>query len=211
MKYIIMCGGPHVIYSNNPRPLRVMFGETLVERTIRLLRKHGVQDIAISSNDERFEGLGVPVLHHTNCSGEEYHWLHCFYPTKYPVCYLMGDVFYSPAAIRTIVSKHTSDVEFFGSAPPYSGHYIKPHSEPFAFKVVDTERFWKCIREALDLESKHFFYRGAAISWELWQVLRGTPINEIIVNYNVINDFTVDVDNDEQAKALEREIRLICI
>ena len=204
MKYIIMCGG---LRQKNPRQLRVMFGETLVERTIRLLRKNGVEDIAISSNDERFEGLGVPVLHHENCL----HWLHCFYPTTYPVCYMYGDVFYSPAAIRTIVSKQTSDVEFFASAPPFSGHYIKPHAEPFAFKVVDTERFWKCIRSALYLESKHFFHRGKAVSWELWQVLRGTPINEIIVNYNVINDFTVDVDNDEQARALEREIRLICL
>ena len=99
-----MCGGPHVIYSTNPKPLRVIFNETIVGRTIRLLRKYGAKDIAISSTDDRFEQFGVPVLRHENCTGKkQYHWLHCFYPTKEPVCYLYGDVFYSPRAIYSII------------------------------------------------------------------------------------------------------------
>ena len=66
MKYIIMCGGPRVVDQKIPNPLRVVKGEKLVERTIRLLREYGVEDIAISSDDKRLEGYGVPVLVHDN-------------------------------------------------------------------------------------------------------------------------------------------------
>ena len=47
---IIMCGG---VYDNFkiPKPLSVINGETLLERTIRLLKENGIEDILISSND----------------------------------------------------------------------------------------------------------------------------------------------------------------
>ena len=65
MDYIIMCGGD-TLYENPPRPLRKVNGEILVARTIRLLYENGVEDIAISSTDERFDGFGVPRLIHEN-------------------------------------------------------------------------------------------------------------------------------------------------
>ena len=56
MKYIIMCGGPR-----SYKPLRVINNETIVERTIRLLRENGITDIAISTNDDRYQ-LDIPIL-----------------------------------------------------------------------------------------------------------------------------------------------------
>ena len=64
-KYIIMCGGNYQIWKE-PRQLTKINNEPIVVRTIRLLREAGVEDIAISSNDSRFEGLGVPVLKSEN-------------------------------------------------------------------------------------------------------------------------------------------------
>ena len=131
MKYIIMCGGDYPSWES-PRQLLEINGEPIVVRTIRLLRENGIDDIAISSNDPRFEGLGVPVLHHENgykswdynvCEGT---WCDAFYPTDEPVCYLHGDVVFSPEAIRTIVEADTDDIIFFGSAPPFPRSWYTP-------------------------------------------------------------------------------------
>lgn len=212
MKYIIMCGGPRVVKQEIPNPLRSIFGQTLIERTIALLRRYHVTDIAISSDTDKFDHLGVPVLHHDNYvrrRRKKYHWVNAFYKTKDPVCYLMGDVFYSRYAIATIVGTKTDDIEFFASAAPFAGHYTKHHAEPFALKVQDIDRFWKCVEKTKRLESAGKF-RREALAWELWQVIKGTPLNEIKTNYTVINDYTVDLHDDDEQRALERELRFIC-
>ena len=110
VKYIIMCGGK---YGDTPKQLLTVMGERIVERTIRLLRAYGVKDIAISSNDPRFEGLGVPVLKHENdyeYGKNENKWLKAFYPALVPTCYIFGDVYFSEEAIKTIVQTETESV-----------------------------------------------------------------------------------------------------
>ena len=198
MKYIIMCGGPRSF-----KPLYKVGKESIVERTIRLLRKNGINDIAISTNDEKYDVLDVPILHHENSlKWADFYWMNCFYPMEAPVCYIFGDVFFSPEAIRTIVETPTDDIEFFASAPPYSEDYPKRWAEPFAFKVENTRRFFECIDRVRALDAKHLFARHP-ISWELWQVIKKTPLNRInYENYTVINDYTVDIDTPEQAEKL---------
>lgn len=194
MKYIIMCGGQYPQWET-PRHLLELRGETIVERTIRLLRENGVTDIAISSNLPHFEGLGVPVLNHQNnyVCGKGGDWADAFYPIDEPACYIFGDVIFSPAAIKTIVDTQTDDVEFFASAPPFAPVYPKKYAEPFAFKVVDIEHFWSSIRLMKELHQAHRIKRG--IAWELWQVIKNTTLNRIdYTNYTVINDYTCDVD-----------------
>ena len=208
MKYIVMCGGTYAKWQT-PKHLVKIHGEPLVARTIRLLRENGVNDIAISSNDERFEQFGVPVLHHIN----PYHlpdgsdavtpWLDAFYPTFEPVCYLMGDVVFSPEAIKTIVETDTDDIQFFASAPPFASNYCKPWAEPFGFKVVDTKMFFRAIKETKEYEKQGCFYRQP-VSWELWQVIKGTELAKIdYTNYCVINDYTCDIDVPEDIKLFE--------
>lgn len=204
MKYIIMCGGTTKCrFSNLPKPMNVVNGESLVARTIRLLRENNIEDIAISSNDDRFEVYDVPVLHHTNydMSDKRFKWLYAFYPMTSPVCYLLGDVFYSPQAIETIVNTDTDDIDFFASAKPFSPLYCKCYEEPFAFKVVNTDKFFSCIDTTLQYHKEGKFIRHP-ISWELWQVIKNTPLNEIVYNYIAINDYTVDVDTDGIVKWL---------
>lgn len=196
MKYIIMCGGPR-----SEKPLRVIYNESLIQRTTRLLKENGITDIVISSNNEDYNNLGFPVLHHDNSiTWDGFYWLKAFYPMRDPVCYIYGDVFFSPEAIRTIVETQTDDIEFFASSPPFSNEYPKKWAEPFAFKVQNVERFFKCIDRVVQLDRWQQFQRHP-ISWELWQVIKGTPINKIIyTNYTAINDYTVDIDNDEHAQ-----------
>lgn len=205
MEFIIMAGtnyNPTGVTFEMPRQLAKIKGECLIERTIRLLREQGVTDIAISSENPIFEQFGVPVLKHNNTPDS---WLNAFYPTDEPVCYLYGDVCYSPNAIKTIVETQTDDIEFFASAPPFAENYIKNHAEPLGYKVVNTEHFKQAIAETKDLFRKGILKRE--ISWELWQVIKKTPLNTIIyTNYTAINDYSVDIDTPRELMKIEKYV-----
>ena len=92
MRYIIMCGGDYSEW-DTPKQLLEVMGEPIVGRTIRLLRENGIEDIAISSNNEVFEQFGLPVLRHENyyCTlgynTSDGQWCNCFYPTDEPTTF----------------------------------------------------------------------------------------------------------------------------
>lgn len=206
MKYIIMCGGRYDGWEI-PRQMLEIRGEPVVARTIRLLRENGAEDIAISTQDERFKQFGVPLLSHENnfigYKGGTGSWVEGFYPTNGPACYILGDVVFSPEAIRTIVTVPVVSIQFFASSPPFSDKYIKPYAEPFAFKVMDQQRFRAAIDFVMANEGTGLFHRRP-IAWELWQVINGEDVNHInFKNYIAINDYTCDIDKKEDARKIE--------
>lgn len=197
MKYILLCGGKYTNWET-PRQLTQLGPERLIERTIRLLRECGAEDIAISTNHPAFDELGVEIIHHSNpfvSDGDnriEGHWVDAFPLRSEPTCYIFGDVVFSKRAIQTIVETETDDIEFFASAPPFALNYFKRYAEPFAFKVTDTNHFRAAISEVKQNISK---FNREPIAWELWQVIKGTEYNVIdFNNYIKINDFTCDID-----------------
>lgn len=202
-----MCGGTYRDWET-PRQLLPIRGEPIVGRTIRLLREAGVPDIAISAQDPRFEDFGVPVLRHDNpmvVSGGRVSgcWARAFYPTEDPACYLMGDVVFSPAAVKTIVNTPADGIRFFASVPPFSVLYPKPWAEPFAFKVEDQARFRRAI-EYVEANVSTGIFRRDPIAWELWQVIIGGYVNRIDYgSVTPINDYTCDVDRPEDAGRME--------
>ena len=212
MKYIIMCGGKYPKW-DEPRHLLEINGEPIVARTIRLLREAGADDIAISSNSEWFEDLGVPVLHHDNSYvGIEYnnssgHWCDAFYPTDEPTTYIFGDVIFSPEAIRKIVEYEADDIMLFASKYPYSPKYLKWWPEPFAFKVTDTDHLHRTIEEVKRLGSIGAFYRKP-IAWEVWNVAMGGNPNEIYPRYVAINDYTVDIDGPAEVRDVLAKMKI---
>ena len=207
-KFIVMCGGTYDKW-DRPKHLTELKGEPLVARTIRLLRENDVEDIAISSNSALFEQFGVPVLHHYNPytlpvnDRASTPWLDAFYPMEEPVCYIFGDVVFSPEAIKAIVETDTDSIEFFASAKPLPPIYPKHWAEPFAYKVRDTRRFFKAIEVTKQYDEQGLFKRQP-VSWELWQVIKGTPLNKVdYTNYHVINDYTCDIDTPDDIKLFE--------
>ena len=212
MKYIILCGGVYDKWKE-PKHLTRINGEPIVARTIRLLRENGVEDLAISSNDPRFEQFGIPVLRHDNPyhlpkdSDAKTPWLDAFYPMETPVCYIFGDVVFSPEAIKTIVETPTDSIQFFASAKPLPPIYPKRWAEPFAFKVEDTAQFFAAIEKTKELEKEGAFWRQP-VAWELWQVIKGTALGVVnYTNYKIINDYTCDVDAPEDARLFEKIIK----
>lgn len=208
MKYIIMCGGNYTKWER-PRQLLEIHGEPIIARTVRLLKENGINPL-ITSDDPEF-GNYAPVIYHENkyrafSSGNNGRWTDCFFPSDEPVCYIFGDVVFSPEAIQTIVETETDDIEFFASAPPFDRRYIKPWAEPFALKVVDTEHLKRAIKQT-EIFYKQGYYKRKPIMWELWQVIQGYPFNEIHYDtYVNINDYTCDVDSPEDLKRIEQNV-----
>ena len=190
-----MCGG-YVCTWEKPKHLWKYKGTPILKRTVDMLKKYGAKDIVITTGKELVETyskFGVEVIEHES-NNSPYYWVDCFYRVDEPVCYIFGDVVYSAKAIKTIMNTETDDIEFFASAPPFAPNYPKPYAEPFAFKVVDTERFFECVEQTRWYDAHNYFNRDA-IAWELWQVIKHTPLN--IINYNnytIINDYTCDID-----------------
>lgn len=207
MKYIIMCGCQSDEVT--PRHLIKINGEELAARTIRLLRDEGIREIYISTNHEAFFKFDVPIIKHFNGiydhPGKYSYWVDGFFPMDEPVCYIFGDVYFSEEAIHTIVNKETDDIEFFASAPPFPPEYPKEWAEPFAFKVQNQEHFKAAIKETKYLCDTAQFKRHP-IAWELWMVIKRTPLNVIdFNNYTIINDYTCDIDITEMDKYLDME------
>lgn len=181
MIYIIMCGGD---MTDHPKQLSKVYGEVLVERTIRLLKESGIkqEDIYISSNNPIFDNFGVARIAHSNNNylykdGYEknpHYWVDAYVRIDVPATYLHGDVFYSPECIKKIVETETDDVAFFSTAFPLIKDYLKPHVEPLGTKVVNQERFHWAIQRCKELDDAGKFWRRP-ISYDVWAVLKGVP------------------------------------
>lgn len=202
MKYIILCGSNHALINGTPRQLVKIGGERVLDRTIRLIRENGITDISITATDPAFDGIDAEVIHYDS-SGP---WVNCFPQVDETATFIFGDVYFSPAAIEKIVETETDDVAFFASTPPFAPNYPKLWAEPFAFKVVNLQHFAESVLKIKELQASGAFHRDP-IAWELWQVIKGTPLNNIIyTNYVAINDYTCDIDYPADVEIMERLI-----
>lgn len=207
-----MCGG---VYNNfkTPKPLSIINGETLLERTIRLLKENGIKDILISSNDCQFEKYGTVIYHENSYkySDEkvEGYWIDAYYPTKEPCIYLHGDVYYSEDAIKKILNLNPKVNTFIGNEVAKNKEH-KNWGEPFGWIVVDQETFRKGIEDTKKLQDEGKLERGFALCWELYRVLNGLDPNIQDINddtYLSIDDETIDIDAPWQIEVLDERIR----
>lgn len=211
MKYVILA------YSDNIEPFvfhrqfSIVGGETLIGRTVRLLKKNKVKEVYITSKDERYDAFNAiryePKFNDYKPKEGKGYWLSAF-PIEIlnePVTFLLGDVYYSEKAIEKIVNTSTDRVLFFCSYKNKDPNYIKKHDEPFAFKVVD----YKTFKEHIEIVKKLYDEEKTSrhpIAWELYRSLNGIDVNVHImtVNYVAINDITCDVDRVEDVELLNK-------
>lgn len=211
MKIIIMCGGVYDDFKT-PKQLSVIKGETLLERTIRLLKENGIDEYYISSNNPIFEKYGT-VLYHDNSYKVENgkitgYWVDAYYPTKEQCIYLHGDVYYSESAIKKILTLNPKVNTFIGNEVARNKEHHN-WGEPFGYIVVDQEAFRKGIEKTKQLQDEGKLERGYAISWELYRVLNNLNPNKMYINddtYISIDDETIDVDAPYQIEELNRKL-----
>ena len=232
MKYIVMCGGKYPNFEK-PKQLLKVNGEVLVERTIRLLKENGIEDILICTNSHEFDYLGLPILMQFNeyINGNENEnkkskccWLNAYYPMDEPCCYLHGDVYFSDEAIKTIVETPVKDTMFFCTFDWTDGEKDRRNykgREPFAYKVVNQKLFRNAINDLFKMVDEGKFENGLPpICWQLYRYINGleinyntkewTEINNIFQtngDYIVINDYTTEIDHPEDVKVLEEWLK----
>ena len=184
MIYVIMAAGKGKRWNNYlgiPKHLIEINGETLLERTSRLLKENGITNYIITGNDNRYSKYGKLVAQTNNdCEVDR------FEVSNEPVCYLYGDVFYTENAIKTIINTKVKDIMFLGS-----------DQEIFAIKVKELDLFY----EHKDRVKKLYLNKkiNRCIGWEVYRSLNNIPFEEHIINnrYTLIMDETDDIDYPE--------------
>ena len=188
MKYIIMADGKGTRwnnYHNIPKHLIEIGGETLLARTVRLLRENdALADIVITSHDPRYEVPGArryePRHNHLEIDRftEEL--------IENDACFLYGDTFYSEQVIKKIVQTPAEKLLFFGN-----------ERSIVAIKVADGALF----RQHVD-RVRELFLAGKiekCIGWQVYQSFLGLPFGEkkIDAKYVLMKDGTEDFNSPE--------------
>ena len=235
MKYIIMCGGNYKKFKT-PKQLLKVNDEVIVERTIRLLRENGIKDIAVSTNDKRFNYLDVEILNNKDnqflyygeneTKNSNNSWLKAYYLIDEPVCYLHGDVYFSDEAIKTIVETKVKDTMFFCVPDewdvPKKDIRCAGGREPLAYKVQNNKLFNNAIKDLLNMidEGKFKNAKCPPLAWTVYKYINGLELsynaqwfgdwNNIFQSkgdYIMINDYTNDVDDIKDVDKIERYLK----
>lgn len=183
MKYVIIAAGKGTRWNNYlgvPKHLIKINGETLLERTTRLLKENGIKDYIITSKDPRYAKYGkiIPQSKY-DCEIDRFEEV----SSKDGICYLYGDVYFTEQAIQTIIHIPADDILFFGH-----------EWEIFAIKIINTELFFKHKQKVKQLFLSKQIDRS--IGWEIYRSLHKIPFNEhkITDRYIKILDGTDDID-----------------
>lgn len=212
MKYVILSDSDNVEPFKKPRQLTRINGEVLIQRIVRLLKENGVKDIIITSHDKRFDNLGAvryePKYNDWKPKENKGYWLSAF-PIELidePLTFLLGDVYYSENAIKTIVESKTDYILFYCTSRKdgYSDKYIKHHDEPLGFKIENYIAFKQGIKDVKKLKDIGMAHREP-IAWELYRYINNMDVNthELTNNYIAINDGSCDIDTEKDAVLLQ--------
>jgi len=193
LKYIIMCAGKGERWNNYlgvPKQLIEINGESLLERTTRLLKENGINDYVITNNDDSFNDYGKVIKQSYNdCEVDRFE-----ETGDKEICYLYGDVYYTDEAMKTIVNTNTDGILFFGS-----------EMEIFAIKIKNKELFFKHKNKVKDLYLKKEIDR--CIGWEVYKSLNDIPLDGYAIKdiFYLINDKTDDIDYPEDYERFIKE------
>lgn len=149
MKYIIMSAGKGTRwnhYMNTTKQLVDIYGENLLERTIRLLHENEIYDIIISSYDKNHSMNNILRI-----ESKEKDYISRMFVFDYlnePTTFLYGDVFYSDDAIRKIIDEKTSDVKFFGNEKTF-----------IAIKVENVDFFKARLKNCLNDDFYYYCFK----------------------------------------------------
>lgn len=164
MKYIIMADGKGTRwnnYGNTTKHLYKFNGETLLERTVRLLKYNGIKDqIIITSHNPKYEVDGAVRYEPKNNILEIDRFTYELIEDN--VCFLYGDTYYTEESITKICNFKTNKIVFFGNKESI-----------VAIKVRDGDLFKRHINIV-----KEKYIRGeieSCIGWQVYQSYENLP------------------------------------
>lgn len=108
MKYVIICGGDGTRWGNYNgvnKHFAIINNETILDRTIRLLKENGVTDITVASNDYNIDGVKNYHITHTPEFYDADKFLSSVELWNDDMVIIYGDVYFSEKAIQKIVNK----------------------------------------------------------------------------------------------------------
>lgn len=188
MKYIIMADGKGTRWGNyqdKPKHLIEIGGETLLGRTVRLLKENDPEsEVIITSHDPRYEFEGAVRYEPKNNHLEIDRFTHELIEDN--VCFLYGDTFYSEKAIATVTETAAEDLLFFGN-----------ERSIVAVKVADGKLF----RTHVD-RVRQLFLDGKlekCIGWQVYGSFMGLPLDQkkIADKFVLLKDGTEDFNSPE--------------
>lgn len=188
MKYIIMADGKGTRWGNyqdKPKHLIEIDGETLLGRTVRLLKEKDPEcRVVITSHDKRYEFEGATRYEPKNNVLEIDRFTEELIADD--ICFLYGDTYYAEDAIETITGTAAEDILFFGN-----GRAI------VAVKVSDGKLFKHHVDRVREL-----FLEGKidkCIGWQVYQSFLNLPFGEkkIDTKFILLKDGTEDFNSPD--------------
>ncbi len=188
MKYIIMADGKGTRWGNyqdKPKHLIEIGGETLLGRTVRLLKKNDPEsEVIITSHDPRYEFEGALRYEPKNNQLEIDRFTRELIADN--ICFLYGDTFYSEEAVKAITHAEAQDILFFGNERAI-----------VAVKIADGELF-----RAHTERVRQLFVEGKlkkCIGWQVYSSFMGLPLDgkKIAGKFVLLQDGTEDFNSPE--------------
>ena len=172
-------------YQDKPKHLIEIDGETLLGRTVRLLKEKDERcEVIITSHDSRYEFEGARRYEPKHNLLEIDRFTEELIEDD--ICFLYGDTFYSEKAIKTIADTAAEDILFFGNERAI-----------VAIKVADGELF----RYHVDRVRKKYLNGEIekCIGWQVYQSFLNLPFGEkkIDTKFILLRDGTEDFNSPE--------------
>ncbi len=203
MNVLIFCAGGSAkwgYYLGIPKPLILLNKESILGRTLRLLKKQKVspENITIVATDPILKQPGynffepessrwfVETLISTESLWDE------------QTVVLMGDVFYTPEALKTILNPTTASLQFYGRAGK-SLFSHKAHGELFGITFSKNEG--ALIHEHAQKVIKAAKSMGHGKAWQFYRSIAGFELDQKKTEkkyFVEIDDFTDDFDTPEE-------------
>ena len=196
MRYVIMANGKGTrwgLHGGIPKHLIECEGEPLIARTARLVREADPSaEVILSSGNAAYDACGI--ARHTPAHGELEWDRFCRELVECPVCFLYGDVYYTPQAMRAIVEADGDPYCFLGS-----------ESSIYAAKLGD----WSRAARVLD-EHRARIEAGElpdGKGWQLYHALAGMelPGRARGTRYHLVADATRDFNTPADLEAFRAD------
>lgn len=151
-------------YKEIPKHLIRINNETLLERTVRLIKKYDdISEIIITSHDARYEVEGATRYEPRNNILEIDRFTQELIEDN--ICFLYGDTYYSEKNIRTILGTEVKDILFFGD-----------NNSIIAIKIADGNLFRYHVNRVRKLYVEKKIEK--CIGWQVYQSFLGLDFSQ---------------------------------